>query len=266
MRLAVAVLTVFGLAATGLAASPAVAPVSSEQRRDMELYLVDLSNWIMSLDVGSNVLKGSDFTPQADTHHIFINGNMARVLLATFKITGNTTYLAEGLRWCDTLVRLQYPIETSKGEHGGYWDTGYETIYIADTGTAVTNLVLGYHMSQDEAQKASYVDALGRYARFVTGGCTQVPTLNSTSTPMGTKCPPAGRGWVNTDGADAGSLGDGYYRGAINLLPYTIATATTGSCTFSELTSIPASTGWGVPLQQISEHAIKWLLDSRNSR
>ena len=262
----VAMLALLGLAATGVATSSPVAPVSGEQRRDMEHYLVELSDWIMSLDVGSNVLKGPDFTPQSATHHIFINGNMARVLLATYKISGNTTYLAEGLRWCDTLVSLQYEIETSNGEPGGYWDTGYETIYIADTGTAVTNLVLGWHMSKDEEQKASYMDALERYARFVTGGCKNVPTLNSTSVPMGTKCPPKGRGWVNTEGDNAGSLGDGYYRGAINLLPYTISTATTGSCTFSELTSVPASADWGIPLQQISENAIKWLLDSRNSR
>lgn len=40
-------------------------------------------------------------------------------------------------------VALQYDAETSTGKAGGYWDTGYETIYIADTGTAVTVLVLG---------------------------------------------------------------------------------------------------------------------------
>lgn len=265
MRSAVVMLGLLGLAATGATSSP-VAPVSAEQRGDMERYLVELSDWIMSLDVGSNILKGPNFTPQSDTHHIFINGNMARVLLATYRINGNTTYLAEGLRWCDSLVSLQYGIETSTGELGGYWDTGYETIYIADTGTAVTNLVLGWHMSQDDEQKASYMDALERYARFVTSGCKKVPTLNSTSTPMGTKCPPTGRGWVNIEGDDAGSLGDGYYRGAINLLPYTISTATTGSCTFSELTTIPATSDWGIPLQHISENAIRWLLNSRNSR
>ena len=147
----------------------------------------------------------------------------------------------------------------------GNWDTGYKTIYIADTGTAVTNLVLGYHMSKDEGQKASFVEALGRYSRFVTGGCTTVPTLNSTTTPLGTTCPPKGKGWVHTEGANAGGLGDGYYMGGINMLPYSISTATTGSCTFSEVTSISASASWGIPFQQISQGAIKWLLDSRNS-
>ena len=48
--------------------------------------------------------------------------------------TGNSTYLAEGLRWCDTFVGLQYHSVNSKGEASGYWDTGYKTVYIAARG------------------------------------------------------------------------------------------------------------------------------------
>eukprot|EP01052_Picozoa_sp_SAG31_P037195 SAG31_NODE_4765_length_2970_cov_21.015640_4_plen_123_part_00 len=73
--------------------------------------------------------------------------------------------------------------------------------------------------SVDSAQKARYLEALEKYARFVTAGCKTVPTLNSTATPLGESCPPKGRGWVNLDGKDAGSLGDGYYKGSINLTP-----------------------------------------------
>ena len=36
-------------------------------------------------------------------------------------------------------------------------------------------------------------------------GCKTVPTLNSTSKPLGVKCPPSGRGWVNAEGKDTGS-------------------------------------------------------------
>ena len=32
------------------------------------------------------------------------------------------------------------------------------------------------------------------------------------------------------DGPDKGALGDGWYKDAINLTPYTISTATSGSC------------------------------------
>ena len=173
--------------------------------------------------------------------------------------------LSEDSQYVRRSVSLQYDSETSTGKSGGYWDTGYETIYIADTGTAVTVLVLGYHMSTDAAQKASYLTALEKFSLFVTDGCKTVPTLNSTSKPLGTKCPPKGRGWVNTEGKDAGSLGDGYYEGEINLTPYTISTATLGSCTFSELTSVAAAKSWGIDLEAISAGAIKWLLDSREA-
>ena len=138
-------------AATGpsVASAAAAAAAATPQlpRPSMTAYLVALCEWILTLDVGSNHLKGGSFTPAATYQDIFINGNLARVLLSTYKITGNDTYLAEGLRWCDTLVSLQYHIESSTGEAGGYWDTGYKTIYIADTGTAVTNLVVGCECS-----------------------------------------------------------------------------------------------------------------------
>jgi hypothetical protein len=127
--------------------SAAAAAAPQLPRPAMAAYLVALCEWILTLDLGSNHLKGGSFTPAATYQDIFINGNLARVLLSTYKITGNETYLAEGLRWCDTLVSLQYHIETSTGEAGGYWDTGYQTIYIADTGTAVTNLVVGCERS-----------------------------------------------------------------------------------------------------------------------
>ena len=35
-------------------------------------------------------------------------------------------------------------------------------------------------------------------------------------------------GWVIGDGADKGALGDGYYKGSVNVLPYTISTALSG--------------------------------------
>lgn len=83
---------------------------------------------------------------------IFINGNMARVLLASHELTGNTTHLeevrrrlgfgcrrpplhppkrmappastAQGLRWCDTFVGLMNPATTAGGEAAGFWGTG----------------------------------------------------------------------------------------------------------------------------------------------
>jgi hypothetical protein len=50
------------------------------------------------------------FTRDGGTDHIFVNGNLARVVLATYRLQqkfgsgGNETFLRVGLGWCDTLV------------------------------------------------------------------------------------------------------------------------------------------------------------------
>ena len=82
--------------------------------------------------------------------------------MAAWKITGNETYKAEGLRWCDAFVAKQLPITTSTEKPAGYWDTGYEEIFIADTGTAVAALAVGYHLASAERQ-AMYLTAMQKY-------------------------------------------------------------------------------------------------------
>ena len=62
---------------------PAKSLVDDDTRQQLTTYLTDLCDWIMTLDVGSGDLKGT-----ADTEwSIFINGNLARTLLAAHKIT-----------------------------------------------------------------------------------------------------------------------------------------------------------------------------------
>jgi hypothetical protein len=109
------------------------------------------------------------------------------VLLAASKITGNSTYRAEGLRWCDAFVAKQLPINTSTGKAAGYWDTGYHEVFIADTGTAVAALAVGWHIA-DAPRKDKYLDAMQKYHLFVTEGCTKAPT-NPPVDPSGA-CPP----------------------------------------------------------------------------
>lgn len=107
----------------------------------------------MTLDVGSNVIHGGHY-PVNDS--IFVNGNLARVLMASSKIFQEPRYLAEGLRWCDTFVSQMVDVETSTGQSGGWWDTGYQQLYIADTGTAVTALAVGYYLADTAARKSIY--------------------------------------------------------------------------------------------------------------
>jgi hypothetical protein len=55
-----------------------------------------------------------------------------------------------------------------------------------------------------------------------------------------------------------GALGDGYYLGTINVMPYTISTATTGGAFFAELVALhPPSSG---QLTEVARAAAAWLL------
>jgi len=59
-------------------------------------YLVNISDWIMQTNVSSNVLVEKDgHKPASTLDAIFINGNLARVLLAAHKITNDERYLKE---------------------------------------------------------------------------------------------------------------------------------------------------------------------------
>ena len=84
---------------------------------------------------------------------------------------------------------------------------GYSEVFIADTGTAVAALAVGWHMA-DPPRQAKYLEAMQKYHLFVTEGCKTAPT----NPPVGTaECPPTGTGWVHTSGKDKGALGDGWY-------------------------------------------------------
>ena len=89
-------------------------------------WLEELSDWIVGLDIGTGTLSEangrscSPCTTAEDRNHIFVNGNLARVVLATWRLqegtlegSGNETLLQAGLAWCDSLCDQQAPISTS---------------------------------------------------------------------------------------------------------------------------------------------------------
>ena len=210
-----------------------------------------IADYGVAAGVAANDIKNGSASPAS----IFINGNMARTVLAAYKIKGNQSHLDAGLAWCDAFVAVQIPLMTSTGEQGGYWDTGYSEIFIADTGTAVAALTLCHSLQPAKAKQAAYEAALRRYTLFVTKGCSTPPTKPAKAN--ATRCPPKGQGWViPAPFPDAGALGDGYYQGSINLSPYTISTATTGSCAFVEYDDIQKQP----ELESIAKNAVKWIL------
>ena len=212
-------------------------------------WLQDVNAWILGLDPGSQILKNTDDT--ADS--IFINGNFARLLAASYRITGNESYLKEALRWADSFYHHQRVAMTSKLGESGYWvDLSRNprgNIYFGDGGTATSALamILGY---AEPGKKPLYLKALERYARFVIDGCTIDPQG------LGREAAP---GWVIRQGGDTGALGCGYYGGHLSLKPYTISTATTGGGFFSALYALTGKAEY----KDVAAGAVAWLLKIR---
>lgn len=218
-------------------------------------YLDQVADWVMTLDVGSNNLTCAPSC--GPPTHIFENANLARILLAAHKIAPNPRYLAEGLRWCDTFVDLAIPITTSTGENAVVWDTGYNETFIADTGTTIVALALCHELQPDPSKAAHYLDIMQRYSLFVRHGCITPPPIGSGK--VSGRCPPKGQGWI----AANGGVGDGWYKDMLNLEPYTISTATTGSCGLVELDDV--SRGSDPSLEKIAISAARWIVDNRTA-
>ena len=181
MRLGCLLLALCALVAAATSASSATAAASASSRparpvrtrQALKPLLASVADWITD----STHLPSNNLTNTSDTlkTSIFINGNLARVLVAAWKVfsassggsygdatannggsgngSGNgsggvtaaqaSKWLEVGLAWCDTLCDIQHTTTTHDGRPvGGWWDTGYSDLYIADTGTAVTALAV----------------------------------------------------------------------------------------------------------------------------
>ena len=238
--------------------------VAAQGGADMMPFLNTVANFTAQLSLPSNHLQypnGSSMSHNAGgTDHIFVNGNLARVLLSTWRLQKekNQEFLLQALSWCDTLCSLQQPIVSSRGNQAGYWGVGYPlpsncsadeplrgycahsgSIYFGDTGTAATTLALCYKLSKNSAQKTRFMETMERFATFVLEGSDTVPVDK--------------KGRVDSFVNPNGAIGCGYYHctnrtsdncaaipGPDNMAcpsrsPYVIATGTTGAAFFAEL-------------------------------
>jgi hypothetical protein len=232
-------------------------------------FLQSLADYATHLHLPTNSLVNESVPMDGagGTDHIFVNGNLARVLISAYRLLPRTArtqnYLTQALAWCDTFVSLQADIPSSQGNPAGYWGVGYGgppkctnplrgncahggDIYFGDTGTAVTALAQCWWSapSSSDPRRADYLAALRKYATFVLEGSSVAP-YNKKGT-VTTFMP------AEFDGA----VGCGYYKSTnrtsencVNVPgaswancpsthPYTIATATTGGAFFAELYKI----------------------------
>jgi hypothetical protein len=90
---------------TASTAPPTRTAAAPSTRTAAKSILQNITDWI----IRETSLPTNNLTNTADhlKTSIFINGNLARVLLASSRIFQNDQYLQVGLQWCDELVRLQ---------------------------------------------------------------------------------------------------------------------------------------------------------------
>jgi hypothetical protein len=227
---------------------------TEEEEVLLKEYLRDISDWIMSLDLGSGKLKNTEDTDQS----IFINGNFARVLVSAYRHTGEEKYKNEALRWADGFCNQQQLTITSQINQGGFWADFprrdivlYSNIYFGDMGTAATALsVISQHA--DSKRQSLYLDCLKRMALFVTEGSIRDPQFLGRDTT---------ESFIIKTGEHRGALGCGYYRGHLSMEPYTISTATTAGAFMSQMYKLTNEPEY----RNISKDAVNWLLKVREA-
>ena len=180
------------------------------------------------LEVGDWIIK------KGPSKAIFVQGYEGRTMLGLYEITSQPRYLDAARKYVESLLSLQTP--------GGFWGTGYGSVYLADTGSALGHLINYYKYAAPEERKRidaafdEYVDLV-----LVTGD-----------------------GQGNTFAHEDGSFGVGFSshrngqgKGIING-PYTISTALTGAEVFAALYYINGDKSY----RKIATKACEWLLDT----
>ncbi|MFW6164101.1 MAG: discoidin domain-containing protein [Planctomycetota bacterium] len=165
---------------------------------------------------------------------IFVEGYNERTLLGLYEITGQRRYLDHVRKYVDKLLDAQDP--------PGFWGTGYQTVYFADTGSAL-GLFVNFYKFATPAERKRIDAALERYFHLllVQGDSTGTPFVH-----------------------EAGSVGvgfskyvDGKAKGDLNK-PYTISTALTGAEIFAAWYYIKGDERF----QDMAIKACDWILDT----
>jgi len=214
-------------------------------KKQLTAYLDDICQWILARQQAS---QSGQIQP-VSSDPSFLQGNLARVLLAGSELTKNgSNYLTEALRWCDNLVSQQQQVLTGQGNEGGYWGTATAgNLDLSGSSLAAVALARA-HSFADGSRRKNYHQALERYARFLLEGAKADATRQF----------PASPGWVTTQNEGGGGIGSGYAQGALLLKPTTSATAA-GAAFFAQLYAVSRNRQY----REISIKALDWILKSR---
>ncbi len=215
--------------------------------KEIHSFLQDICDWAIEKGMGSGEL---DINGRR-TRSIFINSNLARVLLAAYELGGNRAYLEKALQWFDVLVLRQQLTIAQNGKQTGFWQDGTKNsnIYLGDAGTAASALA-GAVRYADKNRQTKYLAALERYADFIRYGSHKDPQGKNRG---------GSNGWIIEQGADKGALGCGYYRNELSTAPYTIATSNSGAAFFAAMYTLTGNPDY----KDISTDAVRWLMKKR---
>ncbi len=224
--------------------------VAPQDRPAVIKALTDLCDWSIAVGLRTGQLQVKDKRRTS----VFINSNLGRMLLAAYELVDNPAYKEEALLWFDRLAALQQTTLSTHGDTAGYWGdvSPQGNIYLGDAGTAATALAGAVRFTSG-ARKASYLNALKRYAVFVQYGCKEDPQGKGRG---------GSPGWIVTEGEDKGAIGCGYYRQKLAVLPYTISSSVTGAAFFSSLYVLTERREY----LEIAENAVRWLLKQRDAQ
>jgi hypothetical protein len=89
---------------------------------------------------------------------IYVGGYYMRDLVDGYEIFGNRHYLETAIKYGDFLLKKQMP--------NGFWASGYGTVYLADTGSALGLFIALYNHVDTHRQK-EYFNAVKRYTNVL---------------------------------------------------------------------------------------------------
>lgn len=162
---------------------------------------------------------------------IYIGGYYMRTLVAGYEVFGDQQYLSTAVHYGNYLLGKQMP--------NGFWASGYGTVYLADTGSALGLFAVLYPHVSPALQK-KYVAAAERYARSI-----QKDGMIHPNGAFGT-------GWNHVNGD---TLLDPVYD------QYTLSSALTGGEVFTWMYHVTGKDQY----REIAHNALRWVLSTMRS-
>jgi len=173
-----------------------------------------------------------DFIVKEKANHktTFVAGYYMRTLVVGYKMFGDERYLKTAINYADLLL--------TKQTESGYWWSGYGTIYLADTGSALA-LFISLYKYVDKEHQDKYFNSIKKFVDAI--------ERDGLITPSGA----IGVGLYTKDGKITGTWKD----------EYTISSSLTGAQIFTWMYYKTKENKY----REIAYNALNWILSTMNN-